>query len=75
VEVAAGRPFVWIDDEITGTDRTWVTDNHQGSALLFRIDAHFGLAEADLAAVERWLRNLRRTDRRKPGPSWTAVRM
>jgi hypothetical protein len=58
VEVAAGRPFVWIDDEITGVDRTWVADNHPGSALLFRIDAHFGLAEADLAAVERWLRNL-----------------
>ena len=58
VKVAAGRPFVWIDDEITGTDRTWVADNHQGSALLFRIDAHFGLTEADIAAVERWLRNL-----------------
>ena len=58
VEVAAGRPFVWIDDEITGTDRGWVADNHPGSALLFRVDAHFGLAEADLAAVERWLRSL-----------------
>jgi hypothetical protein len=58
VEVAAGRPFVWIDDEITGTDRGWVADNHPGPALLFRVDAHFGLAEADLAAVERWLRNL-----------------
>jgi hypothetical protein len=58
VAVAAGRPFVWIDDEITGTDRGWVADNHPGSALLFRIDAHFGLTEADLAAVERWLRNL-----------------
>jgi len=58
VEVAAGRPFVWIDDEITGTDRGWVAENHPGSALLFRVDAHFGLAEADLGAVERWLRNL-----------------
>jgi len=58
VQVAAGRPFVWIDDEITGVDRGWVAENHPGSALLFRVDAHFGLAEADLAAVERWLRNL-----------------
>jgi hypothetical protein len=58
VAVAAGRPFVWIDDEITGTHRTLVAENHPGSALLFRIDAHFGLTEADLAAVERWLRNL-----------------
>ncbi|WP_203914114.1 hypothetical protein [Rhizocola hellebori] len=56
VQVAAGRPFVWIDDEITGTDRAWVAENHPGPALLFRIDAHFGLTEADLAAVERWLR-------------------
>src|SRR5262245_53635526 len=31
VEVAAGRPFVWIDDEITGTDRGWVAENHPGS--------------------------------------------
>jgi hypothetical protein len=58
VEVAAGRPFVWIDDEITGADRGWVADNHPGAALLFRVDAHFGLAEVDLTAVERWLRNL-----------------
>jgi hypothetical protein len=58
VEVAAGRPFIWIDDEITGEDRGWVADNHPGEALLFRVDAHFGLAEADLTAVERWLRNL-----------------
>jgi len=58
VTVAAGRPFVWIDDEITGEDRAWVAENHQGLALLFRIDAHFGLTVADLAAVERWLSNL-----------------
>ena len=58
VAAAAGRPFVWIDDEITGEDRGWVADNHPGSALLFRVDAHFGLTEADLIAVERWLRNL-----------------
>jgi hypothetical protein len=58
VEVAAGRPFVWIDDEIAGADRGWVADNHPGPALLFRVDAHFGLAEADLVAIERWLRNL-----------------
>jgi hypothetical protein len=29
VAVAAGRPFIWIDDELTGTDRTWVAENHQ----------------------------------------------
>jgi hypothetical protein len=58
VEVAAGRPFVWIDDEITGTDRGWEADQYPGPALLFRVDAHFGLAEADLGAIERWLRDL-----------------
>ena len=31
---AAGRPFAWVDDEITGTDREWVRARHPGSALL-----------------------------------------
>jgi hypothetical protein len=28
IEVAAGRTFVWIDDEITDTDRAWVVAHH-----------------------------------------------
>ncbi|MER7496920.1 HAD domain-containing protein [Streptomyces pharetrae] len=54
---AAGRPFVWLDDEITGADRAWVAAHHPGPALLHRVDHRHGLREADLAVVRAWLRD------------------
>ncbi|MER6348905.1 HAD domain-containing protein [Streptomyces sp. NPDC001595] len=54
---AAGRPFVWVDDEITGTDRAWVAAHHPGPALLHRVDHRYGLTEADFAVVRAWLRD------------------
>lgn len=56
--IAAGRPFVWIDDELTAADRTWVSANHSGSALLHRVDSQTGLQGGDLDVVETWLRTL-----------------
>ena len=38
VDWAAGRPFVWVDDEVTDTDRSWVAAHHHGHALLHRVD-------------------------------------
>ena len=58
VELAAGRPFVWIDDEITDTDRDWVAAHHAGAALLQRVESEHGITEADFAAVVEWLRSL-----------------
>lgn len=55
VELAAGRPFIWVDDEIADVDRAWVTAHHAGPALLHRVNREFGLIEADLARVEVWL--------------------
>ena len=52
---AAGRPFVWLDDETTDADRQWVAAHHPGRALLHRVDPDVGLAEADFAMVRRWL--------------------
>ncbi|MFF3330237.1 HAD domain-containing protein [Streptomyces sp. NPDC002888] len=52
---AAGRPFVWLDDEITGADRTWVSAHHPAPALLHRVDPRDGLTDADLAVVREWL--------------------
>ncbi|MEY9859082.1 hypothetical protein ABH935_004709 [Catenulispora sp. GAS73] len=40
---ADGRPFAWIDDQITDADREWVSDWHDGPALLRRIDPAIGL--------------------------------
>lgn len=52
---AAGRPFIWLDDEITGTGRRWVAAHHAGRALPHRIDPHAGLAEPDFARIRQWL--------------------
>nr|WP_245674309.1 hypothetical protein [Actinoplanes rectilineatus] len=52
---AAGRPFVWIDDEMTDADRRWVRDRHPGRALLHRVDPDVGLTDEDFATVRRWL--------------------
>jgi hypothetical protein len=52
---AAGRPFGWLDDEITDTDRQWVQDHHPGRALLHRVDPLVGLTDGDFALVRQWL--------------------
>ncbi|WP_184956736.1 HAD domain-containing protein [Paractinoplanes abujensis] len=51
---AAGRPFVWLDDEITDADRRWVAERYPHPALLRRIDPMVGLAADDFAAVARF---------------------
>ncbi len=54
---AEARPFVWVDDEITGNDRAWVAGNHPGPALLHRVDPRVGLTADDYAAIDSWLRH------------------
>ncbi len=53
---ATSRPFVWVDDEITGTDRDWISAHHPGPALLHRVDPRWGLTDSDYAAIDAWLR-------------------
>lgn len=42
VEYAAGRPFAWVDDEITDLDTGWVAGHHPGRALLRPVDPGWG---------------------------------
>lgn len=58
VEIAAGRPFIWVDDEISDLDRAWVTAQHQGQALLHRVDSAIGLTDTDLATLDDWLQDV-----------------
>ncbi|WP_433219812.1 hypothetical protein ACQP00_16255 [Dactylosporangium sp. CS-047395] len=51
---AAGRPFAWVDDELTAADRAWVARHHPAPALLHRVDGRAGLAPADFAAIRDW---------------------
>ncbi|MDN3028752.1 HAD domain-containing protein [Streptomyces sp. S.PB5] len=55
VEWAAGRPFVWVDDEIGAVDRAWVAAHHPAPALLHRVDHRYGLTDADFMVVREWL--------------------
>jgi hypothetical protein len=59
VRWAAGRPFVWLDDEIADIDRWWVAEAHPAPALLRRVDPLVGLAETDFRAVRDWVPLLR----------------
>ncbi|MFE3460163.1 HAD domain-containing protein [Nocardiopsis aegyptia] len=58
VDWAAGRPFAWVDDEITGADREWVLAHHGDRAVLHRVDPSRGLTDADFTALDQALRAL-----------------
>ncbi|CAM5316303.1 hypothetical protein SAFG77S_00753 [Streptomyces afghaniensis] len=55
VEWADGRPFIWVDDEISGMDRQWVAAGHPGPSLLHRVDPVKGLTDADFSILATWL--------------------
>ncbi|CAL9455586.1 hypothetical protein SUDANB108_02532 [Streptomyces sp. enrichment culture] len=55
VEWADGRPFIWVDDEISGVDRQWVDAGHPAPSLLHRVDPAEGLGHADFRALAGWL--------------------
>ncbi|MHA6757209.1 HAD domain-containing protein [Streptacidiphilus sp. PAMC 29251] len=55
-----GQPFVWVDDEITDTDRDWVAAHYPEPALLHRVDSAAGLIGTDFAVIDRWLRAAQR---------------
>ncbi|MGR6920230.1 HAD domain-containing protein [[Actinomadura] parvosata] len=58
VSWAGGRPFAWVDDEITDADREWASAHHGGPALLHHVKSYRGLADEDFAILDQWLRAL-----------------
>ncbi|WP_119728075.1 hypothetical protein [Thermomonospora amylolytica] len=44
-------PLLFLD-----VDRAWVAAHHPGEALLHRVDARRGLADADYVVLGEWLR-------------------
>ncbi|KAK1186467.1 hypothetical protein B7755_046320 [Streptomyces sp. NBS 14/10] len=58
---ARGRPFAWVDDEITDADRVWTREHHAGQALLHHVDPRTGLTAADFALLSDWAQGLART--------------
>ncbi|MFC8227976.1 HAD domain-containing protein [Streptomyces sp. NPDC057287] len=55
VAYADGRPFAWIDDEVTDLDTAWVAAHHPGRALLRQIDPRVGLVRTDFDALADWV--------------------
>ena len=55
---AAGRPFVWVDDEISDADREYVAQRHIGPALLYHVSPRLGLLEPDFEALANWASKL-----------------
>ncbi|WP_313884422.1 hypothetical protein [Streptomyces tropicalis] len=58
VSWAQGRPFAWVDDQITDADDAWVREHHAGPALLHRIDPRVGLDTGDFSLLADWARQL-----------------
>ncbi|MFI5493816.1 HAD domain-containing protein [Actinoplanes sp. NPDC051859] len=56
---AAGRPFIWLDDEATGADQRWVRNGYPAPALVHRVDPLTALAESDFTTMHRWLSSIR----------------
>ncbi|MFE6126766.1 hypothetical protein ACFQ6Q_00615 [Streptomyces sp. NPDC056437] len=58
VEYAAGRPFAWIDDEISLRDTDYIAANHDGPALLHRVSPRLGLLQDDFDTLAAWAATL-----------------
>ncbi len=53
---ADGRPFAWVDDEITDAGTDWVATYHHGHTLLQPVNASEGITHHDLEALKAWFR-------------------
>lgn len=51
---AAGRPFVWVDDELGPQDAEWIAAHHPGPALALHVNPRIGLLADDFARLREW---------------------
>lgn len=58
VRFAEGRPFAWVDDEITGQDRAYVVQEHTGEFLLHLVSPRLGLLDGDFQRLHAWAASL-----------------
>jgi len=58
VQWARGRPFAWVDDEVTDADREFVAARHQGPGLLLTVDARTGLLPTHFEQLLDWSQGL-----------------
>lgn len=58
VEYAAGRPFAWIDDEVTHWDVDYVGVCHDGPSFLLPVDPATGLLQDHFDRLAAWAASL-----------------
>ncbi|MER7843462.1 hypothetical protein ABTZ03_05865 [Kitasatospora sp. NPDC096077] len=51
---AAGRPFVWVDDELGPQDAAWISAHHPAPALTLHVNPRIGLLAEDFATLRDW---------------------
>jgi len=54
VKYAAGRPFAWLDDEITARDGEYVREHHRAPSALVQVSPFVGLTEDHLHHLHVW---------------------
>ncbi len=54
LDYARGRPFAWVDDDITPYDHEYVDRNHLAAALLLHVDPRLGLLRPDFDRLADW---------------------
>lgn len=54
IEYAAGRPFVWVDDEIDQWDHWYIGQHHPGKYSLMKIEARIGLVQENFDELKGW---------------------
>lgn len=65
IEYAAGRPFVWVDDEIGQRDHWYIGQHHPGRYSLMKIDPFFGLMQENFDELKGWQRKWLTETKRK----------
>ena len=53
VEWAAGRDFVWVDDDVTVRDADYIDANHDGFGGIYQVSPKIGLNDADFAELSK----------------------
>lgn len=54
VQYVDGRPFVWIDDQVSSYDPMYAMAHHPGPFLIHKVDHAVGLTTTDFEALATW---------------------
>lgn len=49
-----GRPFAWVDDEVSRWDEQYLQDVHESPVMLRKIDPAVGLTDTDFVELREW---------------------